>query len=102
MRVIARGPTYGYAISEELAQGGFGTIKGGTLYPLLSRLEGSGLVEAEWRAGAGGPGRKYYRITGEGQRFLETSAAAWREFARATAAFLGPSPTQAGGSEKMP
>lgn len=101
LRVIACGPTYGYAIAEELAQSGFGTIKGGTLYPLLSRLEGSGLVEVEWRAGAGGPGRKYYRITGEGQCTLETSAAAWREFAQATVAFLEPSPTQDGGSEKL-
>ncbi len=38
LRVLADGPTYGYAITTELARRGFGTVKGGTLYPLLGRL----------------------------------------------------------------
>lgn len=88
LRVIADGPTYGYAIAEVLARSGFGTVKGGTLYPLLSRLESSGLVEVEWRAGEGGPERKYYRITREGLRAHQASAASWRRFAQATTAFL--------------
>ncbi|MDO4783881.1 MAG: PadR family transcriptional regulator [Propionibacteriaceae bacterium] len=88
LKVIADGPTYGYAITEVLAKSGFGAVKGGTLYPLLSRLEQSGLVEVEWRAGEGGPGRKYYRITREGLRTQRASAASWRRFAQTATDFL--------------
>jgi hypothetical protein len=30
-----------------------GTVKGGRLYPLLTRFEAAGLVEIDWRPGAG-------------------------------------------------
>src|SRR5665647_3325439 len=68
LRSVADGPTYGYAIATHLAESGLGTVKGGTLYPLLSRFESAGLVTVEWRAGEGGPGRKYYRLTDAGRR----------------------------------
>lgn len=67
LRILADGPTYGYAIAARLADGGLGVIKGGTLYPLLGRLETGGLVTVEWRAGDGGPGRKYYDLTDAGR-----------------------------------
>src|SRR6478735_1741312 len=63
LHVIADGPTYGYAIASALSDAGLGTVKGGTLYPLLGRLEEAGLVSVEWRAGESGPGRKFYAIT---------------------------------------
>lgn len=84
LRVLADGPTYGYAISLRLEQEGIGAVKGGTLYPLLSRYEAAGLVEAQWRAGEGGPGRKYYELTDAGRRELATEAARWARFADLT------------------
>jgi PadR family transcriptional regulator PadR len=39
LRTMADGPAYGYAIASEPAQTGFGDVKGGTLSPLLARLE---------------------------------------------------------------
>ena len=39
LRVVADGPTYGYAIAARLADVGLGPVKGGTLYPILTRLE---------------------------------------------------------------
>ena len=89
MRVLLDGPTYGYAIATRLEQAGFGTVKGGTLYPLLGRLETAGLVETRWEQGEGGPGRKYFDLTPEGRvEFAETSAQ-WHAFARLTTTFLG-------------
>ena len=88
LRTIADGPTYGYAIAERLSAAGFGTVKGGTLYPLLSRLEVAGLVDAEWRAGDGGPGRKYYRLTAAGEAEQRSTAVDWRAFADITTTFL--------------
>jgi PadR family transcriptional regulator PadR len=88
LRVLASGPTYGYAISTRLAESGLGQVKGGTLYPLLARLETAGLVTVEWRAGEGGPGRKYYQLTGAGHRELEQEAARWSRFADLTRSFV--------------
>lgn len=80
MRVLAEGPSYGYAIAGRLCDAGLGEPKGGTLYPLLARLETSGDVVIEWRAGDGGPGRKYYAITPTGCERFHHLADRWREF----------------------
>ncbi|MGA8208774.1 MAG: PadR family transcriptional regulator [Nocardioidaceae bacterium] len=88
VHVIASGPTYGYAIASALADAGFGTVKGGTLYPLLARLEERGLVEVEWRAGDGGPGRKFYALTTAGRAEHEAQSAHWLDFTVLTHTFL--------------
>ncbi|MCB7136964.1 PadR family transcriptional regulator [Cellulosimicrobium marinum] len=84
LRVLADGPTYGYAIAAALADGGLGPVKGGTLYPLLKRLEDAGRVVAEWRPGEGGPGRKYYALTPAGVEELRRSGDRWEEFTATT------------------
>ncbi|WP_208006812.1 PadR family transcriptional regulator [Aeromicrobium phragmitis] len=81
LRAIDAGASYGYAIAVRLEEAGLGAVKGGTLYPLLGRLEDGGLVEAEWRAGEGGPGRKHYELTAEGRRSLHDQAERWERFA---------------------
>ena len=86
--ILESGPTYGYAIAAALADGGLGTIKGGTLYPLLGRFEEAGLVTVEWRAGDGGPGRKYFSLTPAGTAELNRQAAQWRAFTTLTRAFV--------------
>jgi len=92
LRILSGGPTYGYAIAARLADSGLGAIKGGTLYPLLGRLETSGLVTVEWRAGDGGPGRKYYELTDHGHRTLARRAAQWEAFTRTTGDLLASVP----------
>ena len=77
---LASGEAYGYEISKDLEAAGFGEIKGGTLYPLLNRLDRDGLVTTSWRAGDQGPNRKYYQITEVGLTTLRAAAEAWSEF----------------------
>lgn len=84
LRVLDAGPTYGYAIASSLEAAGLGVIKGGTLYPLLGRLEEAGHVTVEWRPGEGGPGRKYFSLTAAGRAELAERAHAWTEFAGIT------------------
>jgi PadR family transcriptional regulator PadR len=48
---------YGYEIARGMEADGFGEIKGGTLYPLLNRLERDELVTTVWRANERGPDR---------------------------------------------
>lgn len=88
LHVIAGGPTYGYAIASALADAGLGVIKGGTLYPLLARLEEAGLVTVEWRAGDGGPGRKFYDLTDAGRAEHERQTAQWQAFTEVTDTFI--------------
>lgn len=93
LRILSDGETYGYAIATRLAESGLGTVKGGTLYPLLIRLEGAGLVSAQWRAGDGGPGRKYYELTDRGRTELASTADAWVRFTALTGALIADRPT---------
>ncbi len=88
LAIIAEGETYGYEITSQLAANGFGAVKGGTLYPILGRLEEAGLVQTEWRAGDSGPGRKYYRLTPDGGAGLHERAATWRAFSDNLTALL--------------
>ncbi|WP_026817974.1 PadR family transcriptional regulator [Arthrobacter castelli] len=84
LKSLESGPTYGYAIATTLETAGFGTVKGGTLYPLLTRLENSGWLETEWRAGEAGPGRKYFSLTTSGQQELDRRTQQWERFAMHT------------------
>lgn len=84
LAILERGTTYGYAIATALADAGLGTIKGGTLYPLLGRLEEAGHVEVQWRPGEGGPGRKFYTLTDSGRLHARAQADLWAQFTRTT------------------
>lgn len=76
----AEDTTYGYRILQRLEAAGFGTIKGGTLYPILARLEADGLISSSWGEGDGGPGRKFVSITAEGRAEVARNASRWAEF----------------------
>jgi PadR family transcriptional regulator PadR len=97
LAVVDRGETYGYRIAADLEDAGFGTVKGGTLYPLLARLEEDGAISGTWRGGASGPGRKWYATTPAGRRRLLDQATHWRAFTRLTTDLL-PDPAPTGGT----
>lgn len=89
LRVVENmGPVHGYAIAAELKARGLGVIGGGTLYPLLSRLERDGHVTTDWIAGVGGPAKKVYVSTAGGRELLQAEGAQWQDFARITTALL--------------
>ena len=83
------GTSYGYALIQSLTQDGIPDLKGGTIYPLLARLEQDGFVSSQWRAGDGGPGRKYFTITATGHEVLTRSAAGWTDFSARIGSILG-------------
>ncbi|MFQ5919080.1 MAG: PadR family transcriptional regulator, partial [Thermoplasmata archaeon] len=57
-------------------------------YPLLHSLEAHGLVETEWVESDGGPPRKYYRVTPEGETALERALALWRNLVSSAEAVM--------------
>lgn len=68
---------YGYSILKLLAERGL-DVEQGTLYPLLRRLEGQGLLESDWKIAEARP-RRYYRISPEGRKVLEAMRHEWQE-----------------------
>ncbi|MET9374240.1 PadR family transcriptional regulator [Streptomyces sp. NPDC003035] len=91
---LTDGESYGYEIAKALDRAGLGEIKGGTLYPVLNRLEEADLVEAEFRAAERGPGRRYYRLTERGRAHLAAESGAWRDFHGAVQTMLHPGGTR--------
>ncbi|PID96327.1 MAG: PadR family transcriptional regulator [Actinomycetales bacterium] len=93
LAVLARGTRHGYAVASELADAGLGEVKGGTLYPLLARLESAGWIAAEWQPGDGGPGRKVYALTPAGRDYAADQACRWTRFTSLTNALIHGSTT---------
>lgn len=78
--ILAEGDTYGYAILKRVQDlsGGRITWTDGMLYPLLHRLERSGLVRADWQVADNGRRRRHYAITPAGREALAERHAQWR------------------------
>lgn len=83
LTILARTPTYGGDLLESLAERPGLHITSGTLYPLLTRLRASGLIEATWQESPVGPPRKFYALTTKGRRTHADLIAQWRELSAA-------------------
>jgi DNA-binding PadR family transcriptional regulator len=70
---------YGYSLKRSLAEAGL-EIDEGTLYPLLRRLEGQGLLGSRWSLEEERP-RRYYRINAAGKEVLRGLTREWKALA---------------------
>jgi len=75
--IIGAKPTYAPDILKQLKKASLLVVEG-TLYPLLSRLKCSGLVEYEWEESKSGPPRKMYTITKLGEEALNQLENSWK------------------------
>jgi PadR family transcriptional regulator PadR len=86
LRLLEGGEKYGYEMVGLLEKRSDGVLAMGqsTLYPLLYNLEAKGLVvsRVETAADTGRP-RKYYRLTGKGQRRLQRERTQWEALSTA-------------------
>jgi PadR family transcriptional regulator, regulatory protein PadR len=84
-------PRHGYGIVGEVAELSDGRVrlKIGTLYGVLDRLVGDGLVERDRDEVQQGRLRRYYRLTDSGRESLSAEAERQAANARAAAARLG-------------
>jgi DNA-binding PadR family transcriptional regulator len=80
LAILAEGDSYGYAILKRVRELSGGELEwtDGMLYPVLHRLEKSGLVEARWDQAESGRKRKYYRVTDAGRAQLAEERRQWR------------------------
>ena len=70
-------PTYGYGLIEKLSKTGI-SIEANTLYPLMRRLEGQGLLQSTWNTDGAKP-RKYYDLTDFGKEVLVELKKHWSD-----------------------
>ncbi|RFS17276.1 PadR family transcriptional regulator [Emticicia sp. C21] len=78
LHIISRGEIYASEILDELINARIMVVEG-TLYPLLTRLKNSGLLDYKWVESTSGPPRKYYVLTDTGQLFLDNLNSTWNE-----------------------
>lgn len=67
---------YGYTLRKALAEHGM-AIDEGTLYPLLRRLEGQGLLVSEWRE-EDNRNKRFYVLSANGKQVLKQLLAEWK------------------------
>ena len=73
--MIEKRERYGYELISELEKRPVLAAKESTIYPLLRRLLGEGLLSSCWRESAEGlPPRKYYSLTNTGRAYYRPSA----------------------------
>lgn len=80
--IISRGEVYASDILDALKAANMLVVEG-TVYPLLTRLKNAGLLTYEWRESTGGPPRKYFTLTADGQKALDELKDTWSELANA-------------------
>jgi PadR family transcriptional regulator PadR len=81
LSLIAEQPRYGFEFADALNLSGLGLVSEGSIYPLLARMERTGLITS-YRAPSpsGGAPRKYYRLTEAGHTELSGGRADWLAF----------------------
>jgi PadR family transcriptional regulator PadR len=81
LRTLARGPLHGYAIARRIkdaSEEGL-QIEDGSLYPALNRMLVKGWLAAEWGISENNRKARFYSLTKDGRKQLESEA---REFDR--------------------
>lgn len=81
-------PRYGVELVDDLSARPGLEATGGTIYPLLTRLKNSGLVDTTWQESPLGPPRKYYTLTSAGCAQLDAQRNAWLRLSVAMATLL--------------
>jgi PadR family transcriptional regulator len=81
---------HGLGVAERIAQITRGTfsVKPGSLFPALHRLEQYGFIAGEWTASDQGRRVKSYRLTAAGRRQLVAEKRQWARIALAVAQVL--------------
>lgn len=97
LRTLEHGPMHGYGVSRWIRErtGGVLDVRDAALYKALRRLERRGWVKAEWGLSENNRRARYYALTKAGTRQLDREATAWRRYADAVFAVLGPRATEA-------
>ena len=76
-------------ILKSLLSGGTFSVKPGSLFPALHRMEEEGWISGSWGDSENNRRAKYYRLTKAGRRQLEVETQRWGRISWAIAQALG-------------
>lgn len=88
LQIISKKEIYGYELVQELRRFGFDTIVGGTVYPLLQKLEKQHLIKSELKKSPDGPDRKYFSLTEAGEEYLVNFKQHWESLVNKVAGIM--------------
>ena len=79
LKTLALEPMHGYGIAVRLEQMSKGTfrINAGSLFVALQRLQREGLIKNEWKATENSTRAKYYTLTQQGRKRLDSETREW-------------------------
>jgi len=85
LKTLALEPMHGYGISLRIQQISQDVLRvqQGSLYPALYRLEQKGWIAYEWGTSENGRRAKFYRLSRDGRRQLETQTESWERLSAA-------------------
>jgi transcriptional regulator len=90
LKTVALEPRHGCAITDRIEQISKEvlSIKQGSLYPALHRIERRGWIKAKWGTSENNRRAKYYELTRSGRKQLEAEESAWRMLTTAVGEIL--------------
>jgi len=90
LKTLALEPMHGYGIAvrlEQMSKGVF-RLNAGSLFVALQRLQRDGLLRSEWKATGNSRRAKYYAVTEQGRKRLNSETREWGRQVAAIARIL--------------
>lgn len=90
LQLKQKGRSYGYDLCADLQEHALtdAAIERGALYRTLRQLEMNGNVKSEWETDQGGPARRIYKLTRQGEQHLEEWAAVLEHLSKSMTRFV--------------
>src|SRR5215470_17197900 len=90
LKTLALEPMHGYGVGQRIEQISKGVfrVNAGSLFPAFWRLERKGWIAGEWRATENNRRAKYYVLTAEGRKKLQSETREWLAQSAAIARIL--------------
>ena len=86
--MLRQSSSYGYDLIDRTVELGYETMNPGTLYRTLRKMEKDGLCKSEWKTASGGPARRMYSITCDGEAYLNLWATSLKQYQQTMDGFL--------------
>ena len=85
LKTLSLESNHGWGIAQHIqsVSGEVLQVNQGSLYPALYRLERQRLIRSDWGTSENNRKAKFYSLTKNGQRQLESETERWRRFAEA-------------------
>jgi PadR family transcriptional regulator, regulatory protein PadR len=91
LKTLALEPMHGWGVAvriEQISRGVFRRVNAGSLFVALQRLQRAGLIKSEWNATENNRRAKYYTLTEQGRKKLNSETREWQRQVAAIARIL--------------